>query len=243
MDITKATYKGDLPGDRVASTRASWYKDVHEPSLNPNYNQGGAFNPAVGGGSEQVMTIGAGDTSFNVDLGGMWIGNRRFADAPFRINMLGQGFGRFFTAGGDVLFDENGIGSLANFAYEKKAETIDQTITGTTWQDLTGLTHTINGLERERIALFFANVSGYHDDTSGRLEFQFTLNSVSVGGIFCLNRVAAAGAIQTASNVIAINLPVGDNDVVLQARSSNANSGYIKGATIESTLSYLLLGR
>ena len=43
------------------------------------------------------ILIGAGNTVFGADIRGMWLGAKRFADAPFRVNMLGEVEGISFT--------------------------------------------------------------------------------------------------------------------------------------------------
>lgn len=201
-----------------------------------------ALNPSFGGGLNQRIQIGAGNTVFNVDFSGMWMGDRRFIKAPFRVNMKGEAIMRLLDLSGARFVDENGLISLANFSFTDKIKSLDQQITDTPWVTVGGLTHIIT-LTRAAKALFLVSLAGYHEDAGGRLEFQLTLNSVPIGGIFCLNQVATATAVQTTMGFVFASLTIGENDLGIQARSSNANSGWVKGTVIPSVSSVLLLGR
>lgn len=157
--------------------------------------------------------------------------------------MDGNGVMRLLDKNGNTIISDIGLESTTNFENAQVTKTNDQTFTGTTWQTVVGLTHSYNDQERTRNILLFSSISGYHDDTDQRLEFRYLINSVQVGGIFCVNRVAAAGSIQTATGIVIGQIPAGDSVIDIQARSSNANSGYVKGASITCYSQIVLLGR
>jgi len=201
------------------------------------------YSPSIGGGAEQVFQLGTGEQSINMDFSGLWIGASRFLNAPFRVAINGDTQVRARTTDGVLIMDEMGIESTHNFPNVDSNKTDDQVVTGTTWVDVLGLTHEIKDIVRPVYCLAMADVSGFHDDVGGRLEFRFLINNVQTGSIFCLNRVAAAGAIQTKTGLELALLKTGTNQIIVQARSSNANSGTISGATIPCFLHHLLLGR
>ncbi len=223
----------------------SYFSNVKEAPYdfaNPVSSQP-TYSPSVGGGQEQVFQLGTGEQSINMDFTGLWIGSARFLTAPFRVAIDGKTRIRAYTDDGFPILDGTGLESTFNFDNADITKTDDQTITGTTWVDVIGLSHELLGVSRPVHALLLADLSGYHDDADGRLEFRFLVNNVQSGAIFCLNQVADPTAVQTITGVELTLLKAGDNQIIVQARSSTANSGYVKGSVIPCFCHRILLGR
>lgn len=208
----------------------------------PSMYAGGAPNAYRPGGQETIQ-IGTGDTVFNVDKNGMWLGAARFSNAPFKVTMSGRLTARLVNDSDSLISDDFGLHSINNFVPLSADQTTDQTLTGTDWIPASSLVLSLTPLSRNAMALVYANVSGYHDDADGVLEFRIMINGVQAGEVFVLNQVADPVAIQTAQMMVPAELPAGNVTIVVEARSSNANSGYLTGATYPAKLGCLLLGK
>lgn len=220
-DIEEAPYKFAQPGGSTA----------------------GGLTPSQGGGGDQVIQIGTGQKSFNVDFSGMWIGSARFVNAPFSVDMLGNAVIRALKEGTTIILDEHGLESTNNFPFVQQTKTDDQTFAGTTWQDVLGLTIAYNDLLRPVNTLLFASLTGYHQDINERLEFRFMVNNAQAGPIFGITQASASPVLQTVNESVVATMSLEDNLIIIQARSSNSNSGFIKGTVNPSYFHSLLLGR
>lgn len=223
------------------------FKDVDPaPSLTSQSHVGGSPSLYKPGGLETIQ-IGTGFTVFNVDSQGMWMGAPRFSTAPFRVSMSGEMLARLIDSENNIISDAIGLKSTSSFVKDEVTQDVDQTFTGTDFVSSTQLVLALAGLPRPTVALVYISLAGYHDDVDGRMEFRLLLNaglnSQQQGQVICVNRVAAAGTVQSAFLAIPVLLSQGDNSLVIQGRSSNANSGYLKGTVIPSTLGCLLLGK
>jgi hypothetical protein len=219
------------------------FKDIAQSNLQfPGLTTPNAPQQYRPGGLETIQ-IGTGFTVFNVDKQGLWMGNPRFANAPFRVSMSGKLFAEMIDENEQIISDGIGLHSVNNFAQFQTEQVIDQVITGNSWQVIVNLTMVTDNLPREALAVIWLNLSGFHDDTTDRLEFRVLVNSEQVGGFITLSRGAAAGAISSKSLTFPVLLSSGNNLIVVEGRSSNANSGTLKASIIPAVLGYLLLGK
>lgn len=141
-----------------------------------------------------------------------------------------------------TVVDENGLISLSAFNSDTIEKTDDQTIVGTTWVDVTGLSLTFT-LERSVNFLFTATMAMEHEEADGIILGRFLLDSTAIGPTFLGGMNWLLGSYGTS---FIYTVGEGTHTIKIQARGNNAtpSQGYIRGTyDTACILSYITLGR
>lgn len=145
-----------------------------------------------------------------------------------------------------TIIDSGGIISTASFNNSTATKSLDQTITGTSFADVTSLTITFTAsLTRAVNVLFLTTITGYHNDIDGMLIFKFQLDGNDVGPQFALGRIADVGVSQTSSAQFIYQVSSGSHTIKIQGRGNNASpsNGVVESSVLAATLSYVALGK
>lgn len=199
----------------------------------------------------QSLRIGAGNRAMKADESGLWLGADKFEDAPFSVDMDGKLTSSNITIKNDqgtTVIDSNGIISSNVFPYDQVVKSVDQTISGTSFVDVTSLsvTKTFNATRTVNV-LFFCTITGSHVDYDGVLVFRFVDGSTPFGIEFMIPNVSQDGLTNlsvSASTTFIAPMTAGSHTIKIQARSNNASpsNGYIETIYTNSVMGYVILG-